>query len=81
MTKESIKQLIEENLEARHINVNGDDGEHFDATVVSDNFIGLNTVKQHQLVYAALGNRIQSGEIHALALKTFTPEEWAKLNG
>jgi len=77
ITKEQISDLISAGLEISHIDVRGDDGQHFEATVVSPEFAGLNMVKQHQLVYAALGDRIQTGEIHALALKTFAPDEWS----
>jgi acid stress-induced BolA-like protein IbaG/YrbA len=54
------------------------DGSHFEAVVVSPSFTGLNRVRQHQLVYAALGGRMRE-EIHALSMKTLTPEEWATL--
>ena len=49
---------------------------HFKAVVVSEQFAGLNSVKRHQKVYATLGDLM--GEFHALALHTYTPEEWAK---
>jgi BolA protein len=49
---------------------------HFKAVLVSDQFAGLNAVKRHQKVYATLGDLM--GEFHALALHTYTPEEWAK---
>ncbi|MGO2767253.1 BolA family protein [Pseudomonas taetrolens] len=50
---------------------------HFKAVVVSELFTGLNRVKRHQKVYAALGDLM--GEFHALALHTYTPEEWAEI--
>ncbi len=53
------------------------DGEHFSARVTSSAFVGLNRVRQHQLVYAALGDHMRR-DIHALQLKTMTPDEWAK---
>lgn len=53
----------------------GDDGHHFSALIVSELFQGKNVVKQHQLVYQALGDRMRE-EIHALSLKTYTPEQW-----
>ena len=76
ITKDDIKALIAADLELTFIEVKGDDGQHFEATIVSPAFEGLNMVKQHQLVYAALGDRIQTGVIHALALKTFAPSQW-----
>ncbi len=50
---------------------------HFKAVVVSEQFAGLNSVKRHQKVYATLGDLM--GEFHALALHTYTPEEWARI--
>jgi len=77
ITKEEISDLIAAGLDTSHLDVRGDDGSHFEATVVSHEFNDLNSVKRQQLVYAALGNRFQTGEIHALALKTFSPDEWS----
>jgi acid stress-induced BolA-like protein IbaG/YrbA len=71
----SIEQSIRAGLACTHLEVTGD-GAHFEATVVSPSFAGLTRVRQHQLVYAALGERMRS-EIHALSMKTFSPEEWA----
>jgi len=56
----------------------GDDGTHFEALIVSPEFVGKTMVQQHQLVYAALGDRMRA-EIHALSMKTLTPEAWRKL--
>lgn len=75
MQTEAIKQLIESGIPDAQITITGD-GSHFDAVVVSEAFQGKSMVQQHQLVYATLGGRMESGEIHALALKTFTPEQW-----
>jgi acid stress-induced BolA-like protein IbaG/YrbA len=54
-------------------------GDHFEARVVSASFTGKSLVQQHQLVYAPLKDVLASGELHALALKTYSPEQWAKL--
>jgi acid stress-induced BolA-like protein IbaG/YrbA len=72
---ESIAQSIRAGLACTHLEVSGD-GAHFEAVIVSPQFAGLNRVRQHQLVYAALGDRMRA-EIHALSMKTFSPEEWA----
>ena len=72
---ESIEQSIRAGLAVTHVAVTGD-GAHFEAVIVSPKFAGLNRVRQHQLVYAALGDRMRE-EIHALSMKTFSPEEWA----
>ncbi|MBT3216341.1 MAG: BolA family transcriptional regulator [Candidatus Marinimicrobia bacterium] len=53
-----------------------DGGAHVTAMIVSPNFEGLQLLKRHQMVYAALGNLMQN-EIHAFSMKTFTPDEWA----
>ena len=69
-----IRQCIEEGLQCEHVEVSGD-GRHFEALIVSTQFQGLSKVRQHQLVYGALGERMRE-EIHALSMKTLTPEEW-----
>ncbi|MGZ5032514.1 MAG: BolA family protein [Usitatibacter sp.] len=71
----SIEQSIRAGLACTHLEVKGD-GAHFEAVIVSPAFAGLTRVRQHQLVYAALGGRMRE-EIHALSMKTFSPEEWA----
>jgi acid stress-induced BolA-like protein IbaG/YrbA len=71
-----IKSWIEESgLACEHVEVRGD-GHHFEAVIVSPAFRGKSRVQQHQLVYAALGDRM-GGEIHALSMQTWTPEDWA----
>jgi len=74
--RDDIKSLIQASLPDAEVMVHGDDGQHFEAEVISPAFEGKNMVKQHQMVYAALGDRMQTGEIHALALRTYTPAEW-----
>ncbi|NOK05955.1 MULTISPECIES: BolA family protein [Myxococcus] len=54
-------------------------GDHYEARVVSPDFTGKAMVQQHQLVYAPLQQWLKSGELHALALKTYSPEQWKKL--
>jgi acid stress-induced BolA-like protein IbaG/YrbA len=54
-------------------------GDHFEARVVSPTFVGLSMVQQHQQVYAPLQDVLATGELHALALKTYTPEQWEKV--
>jgi acid stress-induced BolA-like protein IbaG/YrbA len=73
-TAESIKQSIEAGLDCRHVEVAGD-GQHWEAVIVSSAFEGLSRIKQHQLVYAALGDRMRA-EVHALSMQTLTPAEW-----
>ncbi len=56
------------------------DGEHYQLLIVSDRFQNLSMVEQHQLVYRVLGDAMRQA-IHALALKTYTPAQWAKAGG
>jgi acid stress-induced BolA-like protein IbaG/YrbA len=74
MNAETLQQLIEQGLPGARVRVSGEDGVHIEATVVSDAFRGKLPLARHRLVYATLGERM-GGEIHALALKTLTPEE------
>jgi len=79
VTPESVKQGIAAGLACEHLEVVGD-GQHFQALVVSAAFEGKNRVQRHQLVYAALGERMRE-EIHALSMRTLTPEEWSRSGG
>ena len=74
VTADSVKQGISGALACEHVEVVGD-GQHFQALVVSRQFAGRSRVQRHQLVYAALGERMRE-EIHALSMRTLTPEEW-----
>jgi acid stress-induced BolA-like protein IbaG/YrbA len=76
MQAEQLKDLIKNAVGAVEISVQGD-GDHFEATVVSPAFEGKSMVAQHQMIYAALGDLMQK-EIHALALRTYTPAQWSK---
>jgi len=74
-TARSIEAAIAAGLSCQHVAVRGD-GHHWEAVVVSAAFAGLSRVRQHQLVYAALGDAMRE-EIHALSMTTLTPEQWA----
>ncbi len=76
VTAESIERSIAAGMPCEHLEVVGD-GEHFQAVIVSAQFEGLSRVRRHQLVYAALGERMRD-EIHALSMTTMTPAEWAE---
>lgn len=76
MTKEFIRDLIAQAIDCSVLEVRGDDGQHFDATIVASAFEGKSRVQRHQIVYAALGTHM-GGSIHALSFKTFTPAEYA----
>ena len=75
LSANELKTYITNGLVCEHVEVLGDDGQHFEALIVSAAFVGKNMVQQHQLVYQALGDRMRS-EIHALSMRTFTPEAW-----
>ncbi len=79
VSAQDVKGYIEQGLECQHVQVLGDDGQHFEAIIVSSLFAGKNMVQQHQLVYKALGDRMRQ-EIHALSMRTFTPEAWAQFS-
>ena len=76
LTAAQLQSYITEHLACEYIKVMGDDGTHFEAVLVSAAFLGKSRVQQHQLVYAALGDRMRE-EIHALSMQTYTPEQWA----
>lgn len=75
-TPELIKNYIAAGLDCSHLEVEGD-GRHFSALIVSSAFAGKRPIARHQIVYAALGERMRE-EIHALSMKTLTPEEFAQ---
>ena len=76
LTPDSVKTYIQDNLACEHVEVAGD-GQHFEAVIVSTEFRDKNPVQQHQIVYRALGERMRE-EIHALSMRTLTPEQWAE---
>lgn len=77
LSAQQLEAYITQSLPCEYIKVLGDDGTHFESVIVSNAFVGKSMVQQHQLVYTALGDRMRS-EIHALSMKTYTPEQWNK---
>ncbi len=75
MNEQDIKQRIEAGLPESQVEVSGD-GRHFEAVVVSAAFAGRSMLEQHRMVYASLGDSFQSEALHALSVKTYTPEAW-----
>jgi acid stress-induced BolA-like protein IbaG/YrbA len=73
-TPDEVRSYIAAGLPCEHLEVEGD-GRHFFATIVAAEFAGLSRIRRHQRVYAALGERMKE-QIHALSMKTLTPEEW-----
>ncbi len=80
MHSEQIKKIIGEGMSCEGLHVEGD-GEHFEAVVVSSLFAGKNRVQRQQMVNALLRSYFDSGELHALSMKTLSPEEWSALRG
>ncbi|MGL6161104.1 BolA family protein [Microbulbifer sp.] len=74
MQPEEIKALIEGHIPESHADVSFE-GSHLMVTVVSSAFAGLSRLKKQQLVYAALGDKIADGTLHAVQMQTLTPEE------
>jgi acid stress-induced BolA-like protein IbaG/YrbA len=80
-TPEEIKSTLEQALPGSTIEMQDltGGGDHWQVFIVSTAFEGKGLIEQHQMVYAALKDEMGDQRIHALALKTFTPEQWAKL--
>jgi acid stress-induced BolA-like protein IbaG/YrbA len=74
MNEKTILDLITTGLPCVSADVTGD-GRHWNAVIVSEAFRGKRLIQRHQMVYATLGNKMQTDEIHALSMKTLTPEE------
>ena len=79
VTPEEIRGYISKGLACEDLEVSGD-GHHFEALIVSAAFQGKSRVQRHQLVYQVLGDRMRE-EIHALSMRTLTPEERRQANG
>lgn len=79
VTPEQVRSYIEQGIPCEELRVAGD-GQHFEALIVTNAFEGKSRVQRHQLVYQALGDRMRQ-EIHALSMRTMTPEEWRQAGG
>jgi acid stress-induced BolA-like protein IbaG/YrbA len=77
MTPQEIEALIRAHLPGTTATVHSSDNVHFEAVVVSPSFAGKRTLQRHRLIYGALGNRI-GGDIHALSIQAYTPDEWSE---
>ena len=72
----TIEQMIRAGLPGADVQVSGEDGVHFEATVVCEEFTGKSTLQRHRMVYETLGSAM-GNEIHALGLTTHAPGEKA----
>jgi acid stress-induced BolA-like protein IbaG/YrbA len=75
ISPEQVQTMIQDRMTNAEVKVVGD-GQHFEAIIISPDFVGKSRVKQHQIVYGALQAELAAETIHALSLKTFTPETW-----
>ncbi|MBP6070749.1 MAG: BolA/IbaG family iron-sulfur metabolism protein [Candidatus Accumulibacter sp.] len=80
MQPEQVEKIIAAGLSCEHLQVAGD-GHHFEALIVSAEFAGKNRVQRQQRVNEVLRQHFNSGELHALSMKTQTPEEWSAARG
>lgn len=80
MHPEELQKLIAAGLPCAHLQVEGD-GQHFEALIVSAEFVGKSRVQRQQRVNEVLRGHFNSGELHALSMKTYTPEEWSATRG
>jgi acid stress-induced BolA-like protein IbaG/YrbA len=78
METETVRKILADGLEHEYLHLTGD-GRHFDLTIVSGAFQGLGKIQQHQMIYKVLGD-LMIEDVHALNIKTFTPEAWAERN-
>jgi acid stress-induced BolA-like protein IbaG/YrbA len=76
VSSEQVEQAIKAQIPDAQVQVITPDGEHYEVTVVSSQFEGKGLVQQHQLVYRAIQEEMLSGAIHAMAVKTYTPQAW-----
>lgn len=75
MQADDVKKLITDQLQGADVKVETD-GYHYQVRVISDAFAGLGAVKRQQLIYGCLNKHILDGSLHAVVMKTFTPDEW-----
>ena len=76
MQAQQIEQMIQAGLPDARVQVLGNDGQHFEATVVCESFAGQSRLQRHRLVYAGLAEAINSGALHAVSIRALTPDEW-----
>ena len=79
MSPEELQSILREKLANCEVTVGGD-GYHYEVTAIGDIFEGLSAVKKQQTVYGCISDLISDGTVHAVSIKTYTPDEWAKAN-
>lgn len=78
MPASQVQVFIAEGIACEYLTVSGD-GQHFEAVIVSPEFVGKNRVQRQQRIFAVVGERMEKNEIHALSMKCYTPDEWDAL--
>lgn len=79
ISPDQVESKIKAELPDAQVQALTNDGEHYEVTVISSQFEGKNRVQQHQLVYRAVQPEMNSGVLHAMSLKTYTPNDWAAI--
>ncbi|MCW8333136.1 BolA family iron metabolism protein IbaG [Vibrio sp. SCSIO 43135] len=77
MDSAKVQQLLEEALNLQEVHVKGE-GSHYEVVAVDACFEGMSRVKKQQMIYSPLMEYIQRNDIHAVSIKAFTPDEWAR---
>ena len=77
MDSTQVKAILEQAIQVQELHVRGE-GSHFEVIAVDDAFQTMSRIKKQQLIYAPLADYIQRGDMHAVSIKTFTPDEWAR---
>jgi acid stress-induced BolA-like protein IbaG/YrbA len=77
ISAERVEAMIKAEMPDANVQALSHDGEHFEVTVISSLFAGKGRVQQHQMVFKAVHEAMATEAIHALSLKTYTPESWA----
>lgn len=80
MDPETIRTIISEGLTGARVDVDGD-GHHFQAVIVSPDFEGKTPIARQRMVNELLKAHIDSGALHAISMRTLTPEQWTGENG
>ncbi|QYZ65576.1 MAG: BolA family protein [Gammaproteobacteria bacterium (ex Lamellibrachia satsuma)] len=80
MENEEVEALICAGMPGAKVTVTGD-GRHFEALVISEDFVGKSLIQKHRMVMATVTEQITSDELHALSIKAFSPEDWAAKQG
>ena len=77
MDNAKVQQILDQALSLQEVHVKGE-GSHYEVVAVDACFDGMSRVKKQQLIYAPLMEFIQRNDIHAVSIKAFTPDEWAR---